>query len=96
MIHNKVEEHVQEAYTALKEHFAGFCGCEICHADVLVYALNRLPARYVASLEGTVITELNLDKQQNRATMEVAVMDGFRRVMDSPRCKKAGARTLTP
>jgi hypothetical protein len=96
MIHNKVEEHVQEAYAALKEHFAGFCGCEICHADVLVYALNRLPARYVASLEGTVITELNLDKQQNRATMEVAVMDGFRRVMDSPRCKQAGARTLTP
>ena len=73
-----------------------FCGCEICHADVLVYALNRLPARYVASLEGTVITELNLDKQQNRATMEVAVMDGFRRVMDSPRCKKAGSRPLTP
>ncbi len=96
MIHNKVEEHVQEAYAALKQHFAGFCGCEICHADVLVYALNRLPARYVASLEGTVITELNLDKQQNRAAIEVAVMDGIRRVMDSPRCNKAGTRTLTP
>jgi len=93
MIHNKVEEHVQEAYTALKGHFTGFCGCEICHADVLVYALNRLPARYVASLEGTVITELSLDKQQNRAAMEVAVMDGLRRVMDSPRCKQAGAQS---
>jgi hypothetical protein len=96
MIANKVESHVQEAYGALRSHFPEFCGCDICHADVLVYALNRLPARYVASLEGTVITELNLDKQQNRVTIDVAVMDGFRRVMASPRCKLKGPRPLTP
>jgi len=96
MIHNKVEVHVQDAFTALRGHFPDFCGCEICHADVLVYALNRLPARYVASLEGTVITELNLDKDQNRAAIEVAVMDGFRKVMGSPRCKQAGSRQPTP
>jgi hypothetical protein len=94
-IHNKVEEHVHEAYDALRGHFPKFCGCDVCSADVLVYALNRLPARYVASLEGTVITELNLDKQQNRAAIEVAVMDGFRRVTDSPRCKQAGVQQLT-
>ena len=95
MIQNKVEAHVIEAYDALRGHFPEFCGCEICRADVLVYALNRLPARYVASVEGTVITELNLDKQQNRASIEVAVMDGVRRVMESPRCKMAGRRTVT-
>jgi competence protein ComFB len=94
-IQNKVEVHVTEAFNSLKNHYADFCGCEICKADVLVYALNRLPARYVASLEGTVITELNLDKQQNRATIEVAVMDGFKRVMESPRCKQAGQRQYT-
>jgi len=92
IIQNKIETHVQEAYAALRGHFGGFCGCEVCHADVLVYALNRLPARYVASLEGTVITELNLDKQQNRAAIEVAVMDGFRKIITSPRCKQAGQR----
>ncbi len=96
MIQNKVESHVTEAYDALRNHFPDFCGCEICRADVLVYALNRLPARYVASLEGTVITELSLDRQQNRASIEVAVMDGIRRVMESPRCKVAGQRTATP
>lgn len=94
-IHNKVEEHATEAFNALKVHFPDFCGCEICRADILVYALNRLPARYVASLEGTVITELNLDKQQNRASIEVAVMDGFRRVMESPRCKQADRQLAT-
>ena len=96
MIQNKVEAHAIEAYDSLKIHFPDFCGCEICRADVLVYALNRLPARYVASVEGKVITELSLDKQQNRASIEVAVMDGVRRVMESPRCKVAGERKVTP
>jgi competence protein ComFB len=96
MIHNRVEEHVQDAYNSLRGHFPEFCGCETCQADVLVYALNRLPARYVASLEGTVITELNLDKQQNRASIDVAVMDGFRKVSASPRCKQQGVRPPAP
>ena len=96
MIQNKVEVHVQEAYAQLKGHFRGFCGCEVCHADVLVYALNRLPARYVASLEGSVITELSLDKNQNRAAIDVVVMDGIRKVMASPRCKQTKQRPLTP
>jgi hypothetical protein len=96
MIQNKVEVHVQDAYRQLKGHFDGFCGCEICQADVLVYALNRLPARYVASREGTVITELNLDKDQNRVTIDVVVMDGIRKVMASPRCKQTGPRPLAP
>ena len=96
MIQNKIEVHVLEANGQLKGHFEGFCGCDTCRADVLVYALNRLPARYVASREGTVITELSLDKGQNRAAIDVAVMDGIRKVMASPRCKLSGARPLTP
>lgn len=88
---NAVEDHVAEAYQSLRPHFPEFCGCEMCHADVMVYALNRLPPRYVATLEGTVVTEVNLDKQQGRASIDVAVMDGFRRVALSPRCSKAAA-----
>jgi competence protein ComFB len=89
MIHNLVEEHVVSAYDQLKGHFPGFCGCEVCRSDVLVYALNRLPARYVASIEGTVVTELNLDKGQTRVTIEINVMEGFRKVSRSPRCGRA-------
>ena len=95
MIHNKVEEHALEGYQVLRNHFPEFCGCDICEADVLVFALNRLPARYVASQEGRVITELNLEKDQNRATIHVALMDAFRKVMASPRCKVAGTRELS-
>lgn len=88
---NAVEDHVIEAYGSLRPHFPEFCGCEMCRADVIVYALNRLPPKYVATLEGTVVTEVNLDKQQGRASIDVAVMDGFRRVAMSPRCGKAHA-----
>lgn len=92
MIHNLVEAHVVEAYEALLPRFPDFCGCEVCRTDVLVYALNRLPARYVAGREGTVVTELSLDKDQTRATIDVTVMDGFRKVGLAPRHSSRGAR----
>ena len=85
MIHNLVEAHVIEAYESLRPRYPDFCGCDTCRTDVLVYALNRLPARYVAGREGTVVTELSLDKDQSRATINVAVMDGFRKVGLAPR-----------
>ena len=93
-IHNLVEEHVLEAYDGLRSHFPAFCGCEICRADVLVYALNRLPARYVASREGTVLTEINLDRNQVRTQIDVVLMEAFRRVAIAPRCGQAKPQPL--
>ena len=81
-----MEDHVLDAYNAVRSHFAEFCGCEMCQADAIVYALNRLPPRYVATLEGAVVTEVSLDKQQGRAPIDVAVMEGIKRVSQSPRC----------
>jgi hypothetical protein len=66
MINNLVEARVLTMYDELRPQMAGFCGCEVCRGDVLVYALNRLTARYVATNEGKVMTELNLDSGQNR------------------------------
>jgi hypothetical protein len=58
---------------------------------VLVYALNRTPARYVNTLEGSVVTEFNLERDQSRAALEVTVMEGLRKVSVAPRCgRKVG------
>jgi competence protein ComFB len=95
VIQNQVEHHVQQAYRVLHSHFPDFCGCDLCRADVLVYALNRLPARYVASREGTVITELNLDANQMRARIDVLVMEALRQVSTRRRCD-GKRRTYTP
>lgn len=86
MIRNLVEDHAREAYAELRGRFPDFCGCEVCRQDVLVYSLNRLPPRYVAGLEGAVVTEVNLERDQNRASIEVAVMEGIRKVSLAPRC----------
>jgi hypothetical protein len=91
VIHNLVEEHVVAAYDAMRPHFPDFCGCETCREDALVYTLNRIPARYVSTPTGSVVTEINLEKGQSRAAIEVAMMDGLRKVALAPRCtRRAG------
>ena len=77
---------MSQTYQALRPRLPEFCGCAPCRADVMVYALNRLPARYVASREGTIITELNLDANQMRARIEVLVLEGLRQVAAHRRC----------
>jgi hypothetical protein len=86
LLHNAVETHVAEAYTRLVHHYPDFCGCETCRLDVMVYALNRLPPRYAVGLEGSIVTDVNLDKDQSRAAIDVTVMEGIRKVHLAPRC----------
>ena len=86
MIHNLVEEHVIAAYEAMRPHFPDFCGCDTCRADALVFTLNRIPARYVASLPGSIVTEVSLEKEQSRAAIEVAMMEALRKISLAPRC----------
>ena len=90
MIRNLVEDHVTAAYDTLRPHFPAFCGCERCRDDVLTFALNRVPPRYVARREGSVVTEVNLEKEQSRAAIEVIVMEALRKISVAPRCKARG------
>ena len=64
----------------------GFCGCETCRGDVMVYALNRLTPHYVSTPQGEVLTELTLASGQERARLSVILIEGFRRVAMAPRC----------
>ena len=90
MIRNLVEEHVLASYESLRPRFPEFCGCEVCREDALVYALNRVPPRYVSSRQGSVVTEVNLEKEQSRAAIDVAMMDGLRKISLAPRCGAKG------
>jgi competence protein ComFB len=93
VIKNLAEEHVLAAYETLRPHFPGFCGCDICRDDVLTYALNRVPPRYVSRREGAVVTEINLEKEQSRAAIEVIVMEALRKISVAPRCRSQEAST---
>jgi competence protein ComFB len=90
VIRNLVEDHVRESYAGLRPRFPDFCGCDVCREDVLVYALNRVPPRYVTTLEGQAVTAVNLDRDQSRAAIDVAIIDAIRRVTIAPRCGRSG------
>jgi competence protein ComFB len=87
-LRNLIEVHAAEAYDRVVGNFPEFCGCDTCRLDALVYALNRLPPRYVVGLEGTVVTGINLEKDQSRASIEVAILEGIRKVHLAPRCER--------
>ena len=93
MIRNLAEEHVLAAYEALRVHFPDFCGCDVCRDDAMVYALNRVPPRYVSSPTGSVVTEINLEKEQSRAPIDVAMMEALRKISLAPRCKARERRS---
>lgn len=85
-------EVVQREYEALRGEMRGFCGCQTCRGDVLVYALNRLTPHYVSTPQGEVLTELTLGSDQERARLAVILIEGFRRVAMAPRCGAAPVR----
>jgi len=77
---------VHREYDKLRPQVPRFCGCDTCRGDVLVYTLNRLSAHYVSTRQGEVLTELNLETDQERAKLDVVLLEGFRKVGLAPRC----------
>lgn len=83
---NVTSEVVQREYQSLRGQFPKFCGCDTCRGDVLVYALNRLSPHYVSTRQGEILTELSLATDQEKAKLDVALLEGLRRVGMAPRC----------
>ncbi len=79
-------EVVQREYERLRPQLPTFCGCDTCRGDVLVYALNRLSPRYVSTRQGEIITGLSLSSDQEKAKLDVVLLEGFRRIGLAPRC----------
>jgi len=84
----------QREYERLRPRVPSFCGCETCRGDVLIYALNRLSPRYVSTRQGEVLTEISLDSDQEKAKLDVVLLEGFRRVAMAPRCGAAPVQLM--
>lgn len=80
-----LEAYVGREYERLVGTVPGFCGCQVCRDDVLVFALNRLKPHYVAQRSGEIITSVSMESDQQRADVSVVLMDAFRRVNATPR-----------
>ena len=86
---NLLEDLVAQEYERLRP--AGFCGCSQCRDDVIVFALNRLPPRYVAGSPGDVLSNVALHRDQPIADVSMVLVEAFRRVASAPRPGHAGA-----
>lgn len=84
---NVVEDHVAALYNELLPGVEqAHRDCALCREDVLVYALNRLPPHYVATLKGEVLSRLGIQSGQPGTDATVAMLEGFRFVAANPRC----------
>ena len=83
---NVTMEVVQREYTSLRDAFPKFCDCDTCRGDVLVFALNRLAPHYVSTRQGEILTGLSLQSDGEKARLDVALVDAFRKVARAPRC----------
>ena len=85
MIVNLMEQHAEDAYDRLKRALKEFTDSPQHRDDVIVYALNRLPPKYVVTDAGKAVTEAALDGDQHRAAIEVQVLEAMRHVARRPR-----------
>ncbi len=85
MIVNIMEHHVSEAYDRLKRSMPGFVESAEHREDVIVFALNRLPPRYVVTEAGKTVVEAGMEEAQQRTAIDVKVLDALKQVTRSPR-----------
>ncbi|MFQ5703114.1 MAG: late competence development ComFB family protein [Gemmatimonadales bacterium] len=76
---------VEREFEALKGSIPDFCTCSMCRDDVMVYALNRLPPRYVAQATGEVISNVVMGADQPKTDVSVLLLEGMRKVKARPR-----------
>ncbi len=91
---NVTFEAAVRGYERLRAQLPRFCGCDTCRGDVLVYALNRLTPHYVSTPQGSALAELQLESDQERAKLDVVLLEGFRKVALAPRCGAAPVRLV--
>ncbi len=84
MILNVMEHHVSEAYDRLHPLVPGFVDSAEHREDVVVFALNRLPPKYVVSETGKAVTEALLASPQQRTATDIQVLEALKQVAAHP------------
>ena len=75
-----VEEEFERAAATL-----GCCTCEACRNDIIAYALNQLPPKYVATRKGEVYSKTFILRNQHYADIMAALAKGAKVFSDHPR-----------
>lgn len=81
---NLMESVVENLYDEIEDTL-DCCHCERCRNDVISYALNQLPPKYVISLEGELFSKLQSISSQHSTDILSALATGARLVKERPR-----------
>ena len=84
---NSMEESVMNKIKQLWKT-TNYCQCEECRLDIATYALNRLPPRYVRTLEGKLIHQFDASTVQADAEITAVVLNAMKIVGDNPHPKE--------
>lgn len=81
---NLMETILEELYDQI-ERTLDCCHCPDCRRDVLCYALNRVPPKYVVTRQGELFTKLSNATNQKDTDLVAALAMGAKMVKDHPR-----------
>ncbi len=84
---NYMEEAVKKSLAELLEEpaYQGFHPSEKDRLDILAFALNHLPARYIVTEKGYVFTKLEELKEQFKTDILVELAKAVQQVRNHPR-----------
>lgn len=75
-----VEEKLDKIYNTLD-----CCKCEQCRNDIIAYALNNLPSKYVVTPKGETYSKTFVLSMQHDADINAALAAGANVVKENPR-----------
>lgn len=75
LLRNITEEIVLRKIEQLRNNL-NCCKCEQCRLDIASYTLNRLPAKYVVTTQGELLSRLDSLEPQYEATLTTTILQG--------------------
>jgi len=82
---NYIEKIVREELDNLFHRDKTICKCDNCYQDIMTLTLNNLPAMYVTTDVGHIMTMFNLSKDQLQAQVLVELLKAIEKVKKNPR-----------
>ncbi|OQX81134.1 MAG: competence protein ComFB [Candidatus Omnitrophica bacterium 4484_70.1] len=84
-IHNYMEEVVKDVWEKFFLEKEDLCRCERCLSDIMAFALNRLPPKYVVTQKGRVYVKLDELKLQKKVDVIRSITEAIKVVKENPR-----------
>jgi competence protein ComFB len=84
-VSNYIEKMVREELHNIFKSDESICRCDNCYQDIITLTLNNLPAMYVSTEIGHIMTMYNLSKDQLQAQVLVEILKAIEKVKKNPR-----------